>query len=65
MLCIKSLNSFKIITICSKNKFILKKKKKKKKIIKKVCLGFEIDEGLLHETTPLTNNFLHSVKKIH
>ena len=49
MLCIKSLNSFRIITISSKNKFILKVKKtvaKIKKNIKKFCLGFEIDEAL-------------------
>ena len=48
MLCIKSLNSFKIISICSKNKFILKVKNcsKDKKNIKKLCLGFEIDEAL-------------------
>ena len=56
MLCIKSLNSFKIITICSKKKIHTKSKKKNcskdKKNIKKFCLSFEIDEALQHATTP-------------
>ena len=72
MLCIKSLNSFKIITICSKKLIHTKSKKTvakiKENIKKKSLFGFEIDEALQHATTPSTNNFFAQCeenKRIH
>ena len=70
MLYIKSLNSFKIITICNQNKFILKVKKKKtvakiKENIKKFCLVLKSMKRCSTRLPHRLITFLHSVKRIH